>query len=260
MWNIFTLFILPKAQLSFNLSYIKNVPVGGCSCCHSGASVHSEHKEAHSYISSAELIPHRMCSCPLSHHCLPPPQLKLTPEYLELMKYQAIAANSKIYFGQDIPNMFVENSASRSTAGQGAGDSAEQLEPLSMKESLKKVSKPKATEGHWGAWELSTPFFLCCFFSLCGAWVLVRHADIDTFPSSSAVGLGAWLTLLWVSQLRRLTHRACGFSNHLWTKKKCPGAVLLNFARSNWFDPNHISMLFSPFFALNFCFSFTNSC
>uniref|UniRef100_A0A6Q2XQU0 Erlin-1 n=1 Tax=Esox lucius TaxID=8010 RepID=A0A6Q2XQU0_ESOLU len=35
-------------------------------------------------------------------------RLKLTPEYLELMKYQAIAANSKIYFGQDIPNMFVE--------------------------------------------------------------------------------------------------------------------------------------------------------
>uniref|UniRef100_A0A674MAT3 Erlin-1 n=1 Tax=Takifugu rubripes TaxID=31033 RepID=A0A674MAT3_TAKRU len=34
--------------------------------------------------------------------------LKLTPEYLELMKFQAIAANSKIYFGQDIPNMFVE--------------------------------------------------------------------------------------------------------------------------------------------------------
>uniref|UniRef100_A0AAR2IJ88 Erlin-1 n=1 Tax=Pygocentrus nattereri TaxID=42514 RepID=A0AAR2IJ88_PYGNA len=39
-------------------------------------------------------------------------RLKLTPEYLELMKYQAIAANSKIYFGQDIPNMFVDNSAS----------------------------------------------------------------------------------------------------------------------------------------------------
>lgn len=37
-------------------------------------------------------------------------QLKLTPEYLELMKYQAIAANSKIYFGHDIPNMFVEGS------------------------------------------------------------------------------------------------------------------------------------------------------
>uniref|UniRef100_A0A7N6C0V4 Erlin-1 n=1 Tax=Anabas testudineus TaxID=64144 RepID=A0A7N6C0V4_ANATE len=39
-------------------------------------------------------------------------RLKLTPEYLELMKYQAIAANSKIYFGQDIPNMFVEGSNS----------------------------------------------------------------------------------------------------------------------------------------------------
>uniref|UniRef100_A0A673MHR3 Erlin-1 n=1 Tax=Sinocyclocheilus rhinocerous TaxID=307959 RepID=A0A673MHR3_9TELE len=43
-------------------------------------------------------------------------RLKLTPEYLELMKYQAIAANSKIYFGQDIPNMFVDNSASHPTA------------------------------------------------------------------------------------------------------------------------------------------------
>uniref|UniRef100_A0A8C2KIR5 Erlin-1 n=1 Tax=Cyprinus carpio TaxID=7962 RepID=A0A8C2KIR5_CYPCA len=49
-------------------------------------------------------------------------RLKLTPEYLELMKYQAIAANSKIYFGQDIPNMFVENSASHPTAGRGETD------------------------------------------------------------------------------------------------------------------------------------------
>uniref|UniRef100_A0AAQ4RLD6 Erlin-1 n=1 Tax=Gasterosteus aculeatus aculeatus TaxID=481459 RepID=A0AAQ4RLD6_GASAC len=39
-------------------------------------------------------------------------RVKLTPEYLELMKYQAIAANSKIYFGQDIPNMFVDGSNS----------------------------------------------------------------------------------------------------------------------------------------------------
>lgn len=43
-----------------------------------------------------------------THLLSSPQQLKLTPEYLELMKYQAIAANSKIYFGQDIPNMFVE--------------------------------------------------------------------------------------------------------------------------------------------------------
>lgn len=64
------------------------------------------------------------------------------------MKYQAIAANSKIYFGQDIPNMFLDNSASHPTVGHGAADSAEQLEVLSMKESLKKASKPKTTEGH----------------------------------------------------------------------------------------------------------------
>ncbi|KAM8972340.1 erlin-2 [Pelodytes ibericus] len=37
-------------------------------------------------------------------------KLKLTPEYLQLMKYQAIAANSKIYFGKDIPEMFMDNS------------------------------------------------------------------------------------------------------------------------------------------------------
>ncbi|XP_008333941.1 erlin-2 [Cynoglossus semilaevis] len=38
-------------------------------------------------------------------------KLKLTPEYLQLMKYKAIAANSKIYFGNDIPHMFVDTGA-----------------------------------------------------------------------------------------------------------------------------------------------------
>uniref|UniRef100_A0A674PI08 ER lipid raft associated 2 n=1 Tax=Takifugu rubripes TaxID=31033 RepID=A0A674PI08_TAKRU len=36
-------------------------------------------------------------------------KMKLTPEYLQLMKYKAIAANSKIYFGNDIPQMFMES-------------------------------------------------------------------------------------------------------------------------------------------------------
>ena len=35
-------------------------------------------------------------------------RLLLTPEYLELVKYKALTANSKIYFGPDIPNMFVQ--------------------------------------------------------------------------------------------------------------------------------------------------------
>ncbi|XP_038060170.1 erlin-2-B-like [Patiria miniata] len=33
-------------------------------------------------------------------------QIKLTPEYLEVLRFQAIANNNKIYFGSDIPSMF----------------------------------------------------------------------------------------------------------------------------------------------------------
>uniref|UniRef100_A0A665WUE1 Erlin-2 n=1 Tax=Echeneis naucrates TaxID=173247 RepID=A0A665WUE1_ECHNA len=42
-------------------------------------------------------------------------RLKLTPEYLQLMKYKAIAANSKIYFGNDIPQMFVDSGSAGSS-------------------------------------------------------------------------------------------------------------------------------------------------
>uniref|UniRef100_A0AAX7TJZ6 Band 7 domain-containing protein n=1 Tax=Astatotilapia calliptera TaxID=8154 RepID=A0AAX7TJZ6_ASTCA len=42
-------------------------------------------------------------------------KLKLTPEYLQLMKYKAIAANSKIYFGSDIPQMFVDSGSAGSS-------------------------------------------------------------------------------------------------------------------------------------------------
>ncbi|XP_065603001.1 LOW QUALITY PROTEIN: erlin-1-like [Cyrtonyx montezumae] len=38
-------------------------------------------------------------------------KLKLTPEYLQLVKYQAIAANSKLYFGDSIPNVFLDSCA-----------------------------------------------------------------------------------------------------------------------------------------------------
>lgn len=53
--------------------------------------------------------------CCLSSQSL---QVKLTPVYLELMKYQSIAANSKIYFGQDIPNMFIEGTSVRPSSAQ----------------------------------------------------------------------------------------------------------------------------------------------
>lgn len=36
-------------------------------------------------------------------------QMKLTPEYLQMMRYKAIAANSKIYFGSEIPRVFIDS-------------------------------------------------------------------------------------------------------------------------------------------------------
>lgn len=41
-------------------------------------------------------------------------KLLLTPEYLELMKYEAITKNNKIYFGDKIPNIFLDNAMSLS--------------------------------------------------------------------------------------------------------------------------------------------------
>lgn len=49
-------------------------------------------------------------------------QLKLTPEYLQLMKYKAIAANSKIYFGKDIPNMFTNYAGSQTKSAGGLAE------------------------------------------------------------------------------------------------------------------------------------------
>lgn len=34
-------------------------------------------------------------------------KLLLTPEYLELKRYESIASNAKLYFGSDIPKFFV---------------------------------------------------------------------------------------------------------------------------------------------------------
>lgn len=63
-----------------------------------------------------------------------PTQHKLTPEYLELKKYQAIASNSKIYFGSNIPNMFVDSSCALKysdirTGRESSLPSKEALEP-----------------------------------------------------------------------------------------------------------------------------------
>ncbi|XP_069474081.1 erlin-2 [Ambystoma mexicanum] len=48
-----------------------------------------------------------------AHQAAEANKLKLTPEYLQLMKYKSIASNSKIYFGKNIPNMFVDSGGSQ---------------------------------------------------------------------------------------------------------------------------------------------------
>ena len=58
---------------------------------------------------------------------------KLTPEYLELRRYQAIASNN-IYFGNSIPSMFVDSSCALKysdvrTGRKGSLPSKETLEP-----------------------------------------------------------------------------------------------------------------------------------
>ena len=47
-------------------------------------------------------------------------QLILTPEYIELKKYEALAVNNKVYFGNSIPNMFVDFQQATSSAASAA--------------------------------------------------------------------------------------------------------------------------------------------
>uniref|UniRef100_A0AAY4AYY0 Erlin-1 n=1 Tax=Denticeps clupeoides TaxID=299321 RepID=A0AAY4AYY0_9TELE len=76
-------------------------------------------------------------------------RLKLTPEYLELMKYQAIASNSKIYFGQEIPSMFVDNSAGPGAKGLQSDHSPELQEVLGGAERSKREFQSRAkADGH----------------------------------------------------------------------------------------------------------------
>ena len=44
----------------------------------------------------------------------------LTPEYIELKKYEALAANNKVYFGNSIPNMFVDFQQAAASADASA--------------------------------------------------------------------------------------------------------------------------------------------
>jgi erlin len=50
---------------------------------------------------------------------------KFTPEFLEFMRYQAIAQNTKIYFGNKIPDIFMETQSSTNTANNVASTLAD---------------------------------------------------------------------------------------------------------------------------------------
>ncbi|KGL84478.1 Erlin-2, partial [Tinamus guttatus] len=64
-------------------------------------------------------------------------KLKLTPEYLQLMKYKAIAANSKIYFGKDIPNMFMDHAGSQTKLADGLAEGIQDDEGTGTSEDTK---------------------------------------------------------------------------------------------------------------------------
>ncbi|XP_049271938.1 erlin-2-like isoform X2 [Rhipicephalus sanguineus] len=73
-------------------------------------------------------------------------RLLLTPEYLELKRYEAIASNNKVYFGKDIPSMFINHCSRQSEvdattldtitaslAGKGAKGTEQATNTKSMK-------------------------------------------------------------------------------------------------------------------------------
>ncbi|KAK1333549.1 hypothetical protein QTO34_005934 [Cnephaeus nilssonii] len=66
------------------------------------AKADAEYYAAHKYATSNK--------CPDASAPVCPHTAQIDPEYLELRRYQAIASNSKIYFGSNIPSMFVDAS------------------------------------------------------------------------------------------------------------------------------------------------------
>ncbi|KAG2463294.1 ERLN1 protein, partial [Polypterus senegalus] len=70
-------------------------------------------------------------------------RMKLTPEYLELIKFQSIAANSKIYFGNNIPDMFVDGGAFQVKKTPKQEDSTF----TDIQESLRKTKKKEVMDG-----------------------------------------------------------------------------------------------------------------
>ena len=61
-------------------------------------------------------------------------QLKLTTEYLELKRYEAVGRMTKVYYGPNIPNLIVDipqtlSNADAAAATVGTGSKSEQPQP-----------------------------------------------------------------------------------------------------------------------------------
>ncbi|CAF0988575.1 unnamed protein product [Rotaria sordida] len=54
---------------------------------------------------------------------------KLTPEFLQLSMYQALAQNTKVYFGDSIPNIFTNNQETLNIKKKSEGDVKKQVAP-----------------------------------------------------------------------------------------------------------------------------------
>lgn len=80
---------------------------------------------------------------------------KLTPEYLELQRYQAIASNSKIYFGSNIPSMFVDSSCPLKYSDQRTGRKSSLPSEETLEPSGKSPIQNKESTGWCKRWKCS---------------------------------------------------------------------------------------------------------
>ena len=63
-------------------------------------------------------------------------QMLLTAEFLELKRIEAIAANSKVYFGADIPSMFIEGAGTGAGAASATRDAASAADSAARSEGV----------------------------------------------------------------------------------------------------------------------------
>lgn len=67
-------------------------------------------------------------------------ELLLTPQYLELRRTEAIAANAKVYFGANIPSMFYSSSSEGNSAGSPSTELEKQTKIADIEKKLDAIA------------------------------------------------------------------------------------------------------------------------